>query len=246
MKKQSIVADASKVLTEDDFAVSATAHMVKDYLKALQLIGKSQINRVLDLGCGFGGMTKLVANFFSATEVYGVDIDSERLKVAESRGLRTIRTDIGTGKLPFPSDYFDLVISNGVIEHLCFYDNLITESYRILKKEGHLLITLPNLANYIQRISLLLGYQPSDVDISKEIYVGTIFYSGKPAQGHVHSATINAMKQLLEYYNFTIVGVKKGDPRMTGPFSKWALLFRLIGYLCPTSLARRIIIIARK
>lgn len=246
MKGQNMVAEATKVLTEDDFAVSATALMVKDYLKALQVIGKCKIDRVLDLGCGFGGMTKVVANFFSATEVYGVDIDSERLKAAENRELRVIRADIGTDKLPFPPNYFDLVISNGVIEHLSFYDNLITESYRLLKKGGHLLITLPNLANYIQRISLLLGYQPSDIDISKEIYVGTIFHSGKPAQGHIHSATINAMKQLLEYYNFTIVAVRKGDPRMTGPFFKWALLFRIIGYLCPVSLARRIIIVARK
>ena len=241
-----MVAEATKALTEDDFAVSATALMVKDYLRALRILSNVKVVRLLDLGCGFGGMTKLVANFFSATEVYGVDIDSERLKVAESRGLQTMRADLNADKLSFPSNYFDLVISNGVVEHLSFYDNLIIESYRVLKKEGHLLITLPNLANYMQRLSLLLGYQPSDVDISKEIYAGTIFYSGKPSQGHIHSATINAMKQLLEYYNFTVVAVRKGDPRMIGPFSRWALLFKIIGYLCPVSLARRMIIIARK
>ena len=246
MKGQNEVVEATKVLTEHDFAVSATALMVKDYLKALHVLDKCEIERVLDLGCGYGGMTKLVTNFFSATEAYGVDINPDRLKVAESRGLHTTRANIDTDKLPFEPDYFDLVISNGVIEHLTFYDNLITESYRLLKKDGHLLITLPNLANYIQRFSLLIGYQPSDVDISKEIYAGTIFFAGKPAQGHIHSATISAMKQLLEYYNFTIVSVKKGDPRMVGPFGKWALLFKIVGYLCPKSLARRIIIIARK
>lgn len=241
-----MVAEASKVLTEDDFAVSATTQMIKDYFKALQLIDATQVERILDLGCGFGGLTKLVANYFSATEVHGVDINSERLQVAESRGIRTARVDISTDNLPFPPDYFDLVISNGVIEHLSFYDNLITESYRILRKDGYLLISMPNLANYMQRISLLFGYQPSDIDISKEIYVGTIFYSGQPAQGHIHSATVNAMKQLLTYYDFTVVGVRKGDPKMTGAFSKWALLFKIIGYLCPTNLARRFFIAARK
>ena len=246
MKGQKAVAEATKLLTEDDFAVSATALMVKDYIKALQLLDNARIDRILDLGCGFGGVTKVAANFFSAKEAYGVDINPDRLKVAESRGVRTTRADINMDKLPFPPDYFDLVISNGVIEHLMFYDNLITESYRVLKKGGHLLLTLPNLANYIQRISLILGYQPSDVDISKEIYAGTIFYAGKPAEGHIHSATINAMKQLLEYYNFTVLAVRKGDPRMIGTFRKWALLFKVIGYLCPTSLARRMIVIARK
>lgn len=246
VKKESIVAEARKVLTEDDYAISATSLMLRDYLKALQLINKCEVDRILDIGCGLGGISRLVADLLSASEVYGVDMDSERLKVAESRGVKTIKADLNTDKLPFSSDYFDLVISNGVIEHLCFYDNHITESYRVLKKGGHLVITWPNLANYIQRISLLLGYQPSDVEISKEIYVGTIFLSGRPSEGHVHSCTINAMRQLLEYYGFTVVGVRKGNPRMVGLYSKWNFLFKIVGYLCPTSLARRIIIIARK
>jgi len=248
MKKQSIVADASKVLTKDDFAISVSTLMLKDLQKALQLIGDCKINRMLDLGCGFGGMTKLVANFFSATEAYGADINSERLKVAESRGLRTIRTNLDVDKLPFPSNYFNLLMSLGVIEHLRYYDNLISESYRVINEGGYFLLSWPNLGSYTQRIALLLGYQPSDVVISKEVYVGTIYDSGGRSGegGHIHAATLKAMKQLLEYYGFTIVGVKKGNPSLAEGYSNWTPLITTLDRLCPVSLARRLIIVAKK
>lgn len=248
MKKQSIVADASRVLTKDDFAISMSALMLKDLQKALQFIDECKINRMLDLGCGFGGMTKLVADFFSATEVYGADINPDRLKVAEGRGLRTIRTNFEVDKLPFPPNYFDLVMSLGVIEHLRYYDNLISESYRVINEGGYFLLSWPNLGSYTQRIALLLGYQPNDVGISKEVVVGTIYNSGRRSGegGHIHSATLKAVKQLLEYYGFTMVGVKRGNPRITGKYSNWSPLITTFGSLCPISLARRLIVIAEK
>lgn len=59
------------MLTQEDFASSVGTLMLKDIQEALKLINKDKINRMLDLGCGFGGLTRLVANFFSATEAYG-------------------------------------------------------------------------------------------------------------------------------------------------------------------------------
>ena len=248
MKRQNIAADAGKVLTENDFAISMSTLMLKDFQKALQLINECKVNRMLDLGCGFGGMTKVVADFFSATEVYGADMNSDRLKVAEGRGLRTIRTNFEVDKLPFPSNYFDLVMSFGVIEHLRYYDNLISESYRVINDEGYLLLSWPNLGSYTQRIALLLGYQPNDVVISKEIYAGTIYNSGQRSSeaDHIHAATLKAMKQLLEYYDFTIVLVSRGNPRIVGRYSNWTPLITALGRLCPLSLARRLIIVAKK
>lgn len=248
MKKQSIVADASKVLTKDDFAISMSTLMLKDVQKALQLIGDCKINRMLDLGCGLGGITRLVANFFSATEAYGADMNPERLKVAESRGLRTIRVNFEVDELPFPSNYFDLVMSLGVIEHLRYYDNLISESYRVIKEEGYFLLSWPNLGSYVQRIALLLGYQPHDVVVSKEVFVGTIYASGERSGegGHIHAATLKAIKQLLEYYDFSVVEVKKGNTSLLEEYSNWTPLITILDRLCPVSLARRLTIVAKK
>ena len=248
MKRQSIAVDATKVLTKDDLAISTSTLMLKDFQKALQLIDECKVKRMLDLGCGFGGMTKLVANFFSATEVYGADINPDKLKVVKDKGLQTIRTNLEVDKLPFLSNYFDLVMSLGAVEHLRFYDNFISESYRVINKEGYFILSWPNLGSYAQRIALLLGYQPTDVVISKEVYVGTIYDSGeRSSEGErIHSATLKAMKQLLEYYGFTIVAVRRGNPRVIGKYSKWTPLITMLGRLCPLSLARRLIIVAKK
>lgn len=176
-----------------------------------------------------------------------MDTDTDRLMVAEGRGLRTARANLETDELPFPSDYFDLVISLGVIEHLRYYDNLIVETHRVLDKEGYFLLSWPNLGSFTQRIALLLGYQPNEVTISKEINAGTIYDAGrKVGADHIHAATLKAMKQLLNYYGFTIVKAERGNPKIIGNYSKWSPSITALGRLCPIGLARRLIIVARK
>lgn len=69
-------------------------------------------------------------------EVYGVNKDYKRVISARNKGLRVVECDLETEPLPFPDDYFDFVTSFGVLEHLKFYDNLITEARRVLKPSG--------------------------------------------------------------------------------------------------------------
>jgi SAM-dependent methyltransferase len=97
--------DAAKVVAEDDFATSAIALMVEDYLNALRLINRDDTNRILDSGCRFGGITRLTAYFFGVTEVYGVDRNLNALKIAETRGTRTVLHELGTDSLPFSPDF---------------------------------------------------------------------------------------------------------------------------------------------
>lgn len=143
---------------------------------------------------------------------------------------------------------FDLVMSNGVIEHLNWYDDLITESYRLLKQNGILVLTFPNLANYIQRVTLLLGYQPADVCISRKIYAGTMYCRGHypDPEPHMRSCTNGAMTDLLKYYKFKIMSVTGADPKLHGVYEKYKLFFKLIGRLMPLNLSRRLIVEAKK
>ncbi len=53
-----------------------------------------------------------------------------------------------------------------VIEHLYNSDLVISEIYRILKRNGILILSTPNLASWINRLVLLLGYQPFSHDVS--------------------------------------------------------------------------------
>ena len=71
--------------------------------------------RVLDLGCGEG--TRLLQLKTSA-EKYGVDLSSFAVKIAKKKNsqIKFLKADIKN--LPFTDNYFDLIYSMFVIEHL--------------------------------------------------------------------------------------------------------------------------------
>jgi SAM-dependent methyltransferase len=55
--------------------------------------------------------------------------------------------------IPYPSQYFDTVIAGEIIEHLHNPDFLIKECYRVLKKNGILILSTPSPKYYLEIIS---------------------------------------------------------------------------------------------
>ena len=96
--------------------------------------------RILDVGCGLGMYVKKMRAF--SQEVYGVDIDQE--KVAEaSQTLPNIYL-APAEKLPFPDGFFDLVLLHEVIEHVEDDRQAIREAHRVSKEGGRIVIFAPN------------------------------------------------------------------------------------------------------
>jgi len=215
--------------------------MLSQYLKALSGIGK--VDSVLDIGCGTGGVLLMVGDYFKAKEMVGVDKD---IRMASGRGINCLEVDMETGRIPLPSNHFDLVMTNGMLNHLKYMDNTIQEAYRLLKPGGHLALNLPNMSSYIQWVPLIFGFQPSDVHISQYIHCGTIFNNGSPCSDSVHGATARAMRDLLSHHGFKDIKVSTGNPAIIGKYSKYNWLVKTIGWIRPKVWARRIIIVAEK
>lgn len=96
--------------------------------------------RVLDVGCGLGMYVRKMSAF--AAEVHGVDIDAE--KVAEaSQTLPNIHV-APAEKLPFSDDFFDVVLSHEVIEHVADDRQAIHEAYRVTRPGGRVVVFAPN------------------------------------------------------------------------------------------------------
>lgn len=202
--------------------------------------------KYLDIGCADGSFTMQIAKNVGAKLVYGVDISPQALKEASNKGIKTFHVDLNREELPFKDDYFDLITCIEVIEHLIDTDNLLFESRRCLRKNGYFVITTPNLASYVNRFLLLLGYTPGMYEVSFKYNVGKPFNSGKPyrASGHLRLYTLKALIDHLQIYGFRIISLKGTSlPDTKG-------LFRLIDYgLClvnAVSLFSELIIIARK
>ena len=161
--------------------------------------------RLLDLGVGYGFMTYVVKESLKFKEAYGIDIDNERLSVAQKRGVNVIQKNIENDPIPFPDEYFDLVIIMGTLHHLKFFDNILSETRRILRPNGVLLIPDTNMGFWVDRLCLLLGYQPPEIEVSSKYLVGLPnFHPRSGPIGYLHSITLRGMEELLRRYGFYI------------------------------------------
>jgi SAM-dependent methyltransferase len=100
--------------------------------------------RVLDLGCGEGYGTDLLAS--AAREAVGVDLAPEAIYHARRTyrrpNLRFLYRDIYD--LGLEDESFDLVCSLQVVEHLHHPDRFMEEARRVLQPGGLCVITTPN------------------------------------------------------------------------------------------------------
>jgi SAM-dependent methyltransferase len=109
--------------------------------------------RILDVGCGLGMYVRQMRRFSS--EVYGVDVDPEKVAAA-SRTLPNIFTAPAEA-LPFPDDYFDVILLHEVIEHVEDDRQTIREAYRCVRPGGHIVIYAPNRLYFFETHGFYLG-----------------------------------------------------------------------------------------
>jgi len=110
--------------------------ILEDTLKRYVLSSHLEI---LDVGCGPGGNILFLKKFGNVT---GIDSSEEALSFARTRGFLKIAKS-GGENLPFPDRSFDLVSVLDVLEHIEHDTRALTEIFRVLKKNGILLLTVP-------------------------------------------------------------------------------------------------------
>jgi len=105
--------------------------------------------RVLEIGTGSGG----IANYFGCRSSVKCDVIS--VDVADNRRITEgfeFRSVVGV-KLPFPDDFFDLVISNHVIEHVGESDaqlRHLAEMRRVMSESGCGYLAVPNRWQWVE------------------------------------------------------------------------------------------------
>jgi len=99
---------------------------------------------VLDVGCGGGWLTVNYA--LRGARVYAIDLTQRAVELTK-RHLRYKNTlasvDVGNAQdLSYQDNFFDLVVSSGVLHHTPDYYKAFKECYRVLKPKGKAKITL--------------------------------------------------------------------------------------------------------
>ncbi len=188
---------------------------------AAVLAGRSGPQRIVDVGCGEGTATDLVQQLDPGNTVIGVDWSAMALVQARARGLLVIQGGVDASGLPLPDASADVVIMSELIEHLVDTDAAVEEARRILRPDGILLLSTPNLAAWFNRGLVGLGIQPLFSEVSLRGIYGR---PGHQVVGHLRLFTRRALVEFLTARGFVcerVLGAPYHDvPRPLKPLDR--------------------------
>jgi methionine biosynthesis protein MetW len=122
---------------------------------------------VLDIGCGCG--TDLLNIQITlqnvAIDLYGVECYGPNVEQAKKSGITIFSIDMEREPIPVNDNFFDIVIMNQFLEHTKEIFWILSEISRVIKKGGIVIVGVPNLAAWSNRLWLLLGTQPSSIEL---------------------------------------------------------------------------------
>ncbi len=130
--------------------------------------------RCLEIGCG----------------EYPVFKDSIKIDIRPIKGV--LQHDVNKN-LPFKSETFDSIIALELIEHLWNTFGFLDECNRVLKPEGRIIFSTPNVKHWRNRLKLLLG---NDENFIVEDL------------GHVRYFSPESLSKIMKEHGFKIVDIK--------------------------------------
>jgi SAM-dependent methyltransferase len=220
----------------------------------------------LIIDAGGGAVTAhIIRNWFPDSNLVTININKSSQNSLPSKYVNAnIETD-GVDK------YFDkpvdIIFFMDVIEHLYDPDKALKNLLGILKEDGYLIISTPNLADLYNRFFLIMGYSLHNYNVSQWYKTGNPFIkdlSGKRHGNHKSVFTTTQLIELLEkiyhmeivyskgysYYEPDWLSYYKEDDRMLIKKSVTTVghqrIRTLLNKLLPNSLREGILLLAKK
>ncbi len=180
----------------------------QSFLKYFKNLHHSKNKKILDIGAGHGAFTKTLYDM--GYDVLACDLfpDIYMFDKVECK-----KADI-TKQLPYPDDFFDIIIAIEVSEHISDHEQFFKEINRILKSKGQLYLSTPNILSLKSRVRFLFsGFFYSFGKLNLTNYDGL---------QHVASLTIDQYNYIAFKYNFQKARYDIDKKQKT---STWLLIF---------------------
>jgi glycosyltransferase involved in cell wall biosynthesis/ubiquinone/menaquinone biosynthesis C-methylase UbiE len=157
---------------------------------ALELAGTG--NEVLDVGCGEGYFAEKLA--VRGNKITGVDfLEYPSQREAFAAYLQAnLQEDFAPVAQRLGDQKFDRVLLLDVLEHLLAPETLLSQLRPLLRRDGQVIVSLPNVANLSVRLLLLFG----NFDYQER---------GILDRTHLHFYTRKTARALLEQQGFEIL-----------------------------------------
>lgn len=189
-------------LTPVDFTYFYILNFLQQPLKK---VGKK--SRALDIGCGVGNLVCYLSDFFY--QVVGLDISPLAIKLAQTNAnnLGCDNTLFFTGSVAnLPQSKYGLIICTEVIEHVSNDEIFIAQIYRLLAKNGRLLISTPLKDSLLyswgwfdkfdQQVGHLRRYQSAEIIRKLESH-GLNIIKTKKSEGPIRSIIFTSKLKVL-------------------------------------------------
>jgi 2-polyprenyl-3-methyl-5-hydroxy-6-metoxy-1,4-benzoquinol methylase len=110
--------------------------------------------RLLDIGCGDGRFGETVKKALPECETWGVEAVPAAAEKARAVNDHVICGSI-YDQIDLPAGHFDVVTMNDVLEHLPESESVLAAIRKLLKPDGKLVLSLPNVRYYLNLRDLL-------------------------------------------------------------------------------------------
>ena len=157
---------------------------------------------VLELGCATGYVSALM--FKNGCRITGIELDPEAAAAAQPFCRQVITGDVNDPDvITAAGKDFDVVVAGDVLEHLPDPFSVLVSLHQVIKPEGIVLVSLPNVAYWRMRMDLLLGrfdYQDT----------------GLLDRTHLRFFTVNSFIQMAQETGFIVQDITVNDAGFPG------------------------------
>lgn len=161
-------------------------------------------SKVLDIGCASGYLGEALIKD-KGCEVWGIEPDPTYYQEALNKNYKFVfNTTIEDALSKIQNEEFDYILIGDVLEHVYNPESILVALNKLLKSTGQIIVSLPNVAHYSVRSSLLSGrWDMTDTGILDRT--------------HIHFFTLKSAKELFKKTNWKIKTVR---PR--GDLERWS------------------------
>ncbi len=103
----------------------------RPFVDLLARVGATEVDRVVDLGCGPGNLTAMLRQRWPAADVVGVDSSPEMIDRAREAGIEGVRFEVGDLRAWQADRPVDVLVSNATLqwvpEHLALLPGLVAQ-----------------------------------------------------------------------------------------------------------------------